>query len=186
MTQRAPPPEAPFPGSALGRGLRSGGEARKPPRNHVHWLGPGRGDGRTWVQVASRHFCLFTVTCGSSLDKAVRCSDRPGPRRSLRGRSSRNTNTHDLSRRLPTAKGAERPSRHLDPLSRGGLWAPGPWESSPGGARDPGMGRRPPEPPGPPPARTGPSSGRRACHQAWSPRGGWQQGQMGTMDGEQK
>ena len=28
--------------------------------------------------MASRHFCLFTVTCGSSLDKAVRCSDRPG------------------------------------------------------------------------------------------------------------
>lgn len=50
------------------------------------------------------------------------------------------------------AKGAEWPSCHLDPLSRGGLWAPGLWESSPGGARDPWMGRRPPEPPGPSPA----------------------------------
>ena len=31
-----------------------------------------------WVQVASRHFCLFTVTCGSLVDKATRCSDRLG------------------------------------------------------------------------------------------------------------
>lgn len=54
------------------------GEAHKPPRNHILWLGPGRGDGRTWVQEASRHFCLFTLTRGSSVDKAARCSNMPG------------------------------------------------------------------------------------------------------------
>ena len=154
--------QKPLPGSALGRrceeqrrpppGLGRGGEACKPPRNHVCWIGPGRGDGRMWVQVASRHFCLFTVTCGSLVDKATCCSDRRGPCRSTRRRSSRNANTHDLSWRLPAAKCVDQPSHQLDLLRQGGLWAQGLWESSPGRARDPGMGRQTPEPPDPSPA----------------------------------
>lgn len=129
-----------------------GGEARKPPRNHIRWLGPGRGDGRTRVQEASRHVCLFTLTRGSLADKAPAVQTRLGPQRSPRRRGSQNTDVHDLSWRLPAARCADQTSHQPGLLSRGGLWARGLWESSPGGARDPGMGRRRPEPPDPPSA----------------------------------
>ena len=59
---------------------------------------------------------------------------------------------HDLSWRLPAAKCADQPSHQLDLLRRGGLWARGLWESSPGRARDPGIGRQTLEPPDPSPA----------------------------------
>lgn len=126
----------------------------------------------------SRHVCLFTLTRGSLADKAPAVQERLGPSGARGGEAARTQTCMTFPGGCPRPG---RPAHQPGLLSRGGCGHVGLWESSPWGARDPGMGRRRPEPPDPPQASSGARTGplrQAGWRQALEPSGGRQQGQM--------